>query len=125
MAIQYSKGTQKFINEYCGKVGEIFLNEIILKNREDAAKEIIICSAIKIESLIIRGHRHNNCNDTAKRMKINRLRVCSAIQGFITSKNRFVDRAEAYKLQRAARLPSVNRGGYDVLKKELYSEDLY
>ena len=43
-------------------------------------------------------------------------------QGFITSKNRYVTRAEGLKLQKAAGIPSADPEGYG---SELYSEDLY
>jgi hypothetical protein len=44
-------------------------------------------------------------------------------QGFITSRNRFVNRSEARELQEAAGIASVAPGGYrgDLL----FSEDLY
>ncbi len=50
-------------------------------------------------------------------------------QGFITSKNRFVDRAEGYAIQIAAGIPSANKelgaeNGYCQIG-QLYSEDLY
>jgi hypothetical protein len=44
-------------------------------------------------------------------------------QGFITSRNRFVSRSEAMKLQLDAGIPSVVKGGYR--GTVLYSEDLY
>jgi len=44
-------------------------------------------------------------------------------QGFLTSKNRFVSRIEAYKLQGEAGIPSASRDGY--YPPELFSEDLY
>jgi hypothetical protein len=45
-------------------------------------------------------------------------------QGFITSKNRYVDRKEAFNIQKLAGIKSVAKDGYDP-SKELYSEDLY
>lgn len=47
-----------------------------------------------------------------------------AEQGFITSENRFVDRKEGCKLQRAAGIKSVDKN-HPYLHDELYSEDLY
>lgn len=44
-------------------------------------------------------------------------------QGFLTSLGRFVDRAEGYRLQRAAGIESVAEGGYR--GEILFSEDLY
>ena len=46
---------------------------------------------------------------------------CKAVQGFLTSEGRFVDRKEAYRIALAAGQID-DSGGYD---KELFSEDLY
>jgi hypothetical protein len=45
------------------------------------------------------------------------------IQGFITSKDRFVDRKEAYKI--AVQSGQVHSNSLQPELKELYSEDLY
>ena len=44
-------------------------------------------------------------------------------EGFITSRNRYVTRAEGLKLQLEAGIKSVDPEGYKV--SQLYSEDLY
>lgn len=85
------------------------------------AREQCICAAIvTVEGRTIRGHRHHDCFRTAVEMGLGVLRVDNA-QGFITSENRFVGRAEGRRLQEAAGIESV--GGYrgDIL----FSEDLY
>lgn len=87
--------------------------------------EIIICAAIQLAETknVFLGHRHNHCfaalNDelsyTLNRQEIAKIRK---IQGFITSKNRFVNREEAAKIAFEA----------NQIKKEIYclfSEDLY
>ena len=43
-------------------------------------------------------------------------------QGFITSRNRFVDREEGLRLQLRAGVPAFGGDGY---QDQLYSEDLY
>jgi len=84
-------------------------------------KEICICAAV-IDSTgyIWRGHRHADCIGLI--IENRRGYTESSSQGFITSKNRFVDRYEGYKLQIEAGIPSAS-GGYR--GERLYSEDLY
>lgn len=85
--------------------------------------EIIICSAIKLtDGRLIRGHRHADCIATIHRMGID-TKHTSNQEGFITSKNRFADRKEAYLLQRKAGIESNCWDGY--WGEELFSEDLY
>jgi len=85
--------------------------------------EIVICSAVlAADGRVFRCHRHHDG-----------LRVLEAAgvaygaheqeQGFVTSRNRYVDRYEALRIQRAAGIESVAPGGYR--GKQLFSEDLY
>ena len=95
--------------------------------------EIVICSAIRLPNgKIFRGHRHGDCIRTAVEfVEWNGgvdpgehhwdASMCRD-QGFITSRNRYVDRDEGLKLQLAAGIESVAEGGY---RHQLYSEDLY
>lgn len=96
--------------------------------------EIVICSAICLpDGRIFRGHRHADCIRTAfESVKWNggvdpgehHWRAdMSGDQGFITSRNRYVDRKEGMRLQLAAGIESVAPGGYR--GKTLFSEDLY
>jgi hypothetical protein len=50
------------------------------------------------------------------------MREAGMDQGFITSRNRYVDREEGLRLQLAAGIESVAPGGY---RGQLFSEDLY
>jgi hypothetical protein len=91
-------------------------------------QEICICAAVRLEDdgYIIRGHRHHNCLQTAverQRATEPYSRPITPVQGFITSRNRFVDRKEGLRLQLAAGIESVSPDGYrgDIL----FSEDLY
>ena len=83
--------------------------------------EICVCAAIRTrDGTIIRGHRHDDCIQTAFKMKLKPLSAVDS-QGFITSQNRFVDRREGMRLQNAAGIPSAT--GYR--GEILFSEDLY
>ena len=64
--------------------------------------EIIVCSAVKIDDLVIPSVRHYDqfVHDIAKRLGISEVRHDQ--QGFITNKYRFVDRVEGLALARAA-----------------------
>lgn len=87
--------------------------------------EICICAAVKsTDGEIIRCHRHAYGLHViiADHMKLP-ARGRDA-QGFITSRNRFVDRVEGRALQIAAGVESAYPGGW-VSSTELFSEDLY
>jgi hypothetical protein len=80
-----------------------------------AELEIVICAAIKLaDGLIVRGHRHGDCiHNLNRRPDFRNEQYHGHIQGFITSKNRFVTREEGRKLQDAAGIPSAEKdGGY-------------
>ena len=74
--------------------------------------------------LVVLGHRHCQCMWTMS--SLTGLRTCEigedcageSEQGFLTNKNRFVDREEAGQI-------AFNAGQTDELKRTLYSEDLY
>lgn len=81
--------------------------------------EICICAAIQLtDGRIIRGHRHDDCIQTALKWKVE---LPKHTQGFMTSFNRFVDRREGMRLQKAAGLNSAHGYRGDIL----FSEDLY
>ena len=89
--------------------------------------EIILCAAIKINNeldaggnpLILCGYRHHNIFwQKDERLQKNK----SSEQGFLTSKNRFVDRVEALEI--AHNVGQVDKN-LTITKQELYSEDLY
>lgn len=110
--------------------------ELVLQEKVQALEaaigvgEVCICAAWKTkEGPILRGHRHDDCVQTAIKMSLTPRRGAES-QGFITSANRFVDRYEAMALQKAAGIPSADliRKGYGdtALRGEiLFSEDLY
>ena len=88
--------------------------------------EKIICSAVKVNGEVFRGHRHCHAilamNDKLSwnmgRQEIARL---NTEQGFVTSENRFVDRSEAIKIAIEAKQIDECKSN----NPELFSEDLY
>lgn len=63
--------------------------------------EFILCAAIDYNGIIISGARHGNCNATLKLLVPNIAPESIPDrdkQGFLTSKNMFVDRKEAWKI---------------------------
>jgi hypothetical protein len=88
-------------------------------------KEVCICAAIKdTTGYIWGGHRHTDCISSAiESGRSIPMEKESEWQGFVTSKNRFVNRYEGYWLQREAGIESVAADGYR--NKRLFSEDLY
>lgn len=87
--------------------------------------EECVCAAMCLEDgRIIRGHRHDDCIQTALKWRKAGQSIGSvqaAVQGFITTRNRFVGREEAYQLQAAAGkiLPS-RRGAHTLTSEDLY-----
>jgi len=69
------------------------------------------------------GHKHSDCIKTAMSIPAYRkANIVDCEQGFITSENEFVNRAEALKIQLDANIPS--KSGYRG-SNQLFSEDLY
>jgi len=98
-------------------------------------KEYILCAAIWYHDLetqrflpancekgvVICGWRHSNCTATLTALTgKNRDEIGDYTQGFITSKNRFVDRTEAAKI--ALENKQIL---HDREMNKLYTEDLY
>lgn len=85
--------------------------------------EIVICAAVLASSgEVIRCHRHHDGLRALADRKLEHSEHDRA-QGFVTSRNRYVDRYEAMQLQLAAGIPSAAPGGYR--GKQLFSEDIY
>lgn len=102
---------------------KLYCNQLLLL-------EICICAAIRLpDGKLFRGNRHFHCiKDAVEWYEYTHgvgtwdSSLCDD-QGFITSRGRYVDREEGYKLQIAAGIASVAEGGYR--GEVLYSEDLY
>lgn len=109
----------------------------------DNSKEYILCAAtwykeipVKKEidfqstnpkncptGLVFSGHRHGQCIYT--KCAITGLRDCESgenVQGFLTNKNRFVDRIEALEIARNA---GQLKEGERISSSGLHSENLY
>ena len=85
--------------------------------------EICVCAAIRLDDgRIIRGHRHDDCIQTAIKWQNagQPIEPATATQGFYTTRERFVDRTEGMTLQ-------INAGRFKerVGVQILFSEDLY
>lgn len=99
----------------------------IARARIQHAPEIVICAAVRdIGGTVIRCHRHHHGLAVLRERWASRshnIVALEAEQGFVTSRNRYVDRREAMALQLAAGIQSVAPGGYR--GEQLFSEDLY
>lgn len=97
------------------------------KVAESQRKEVCICAAVKLPSgEVIRGHRHSHCYDVVRaRPAADREATVKAVQGFVTSHNRFVDRKEGMAMQSVSGLPSCYGKDGAYFGEELFSEDLY
>ena len=62
--------------------------------------EYIVCSAIDYNGIKITGYRHHNCFETLDALLGKDKYEKPANRLFLTSKNRYVDRAEGYKIAR-------------------------
>ncbi len=86
-------------------------------------KEICICAAVKASNgMIVIGHRHGHAIRIIGETPGLEYEQSKKSQGFITSRNRYVDREEGLQLQLEAGIKSKSSMGYT---NELYSEDLY
>lgn len=95
--------------------------------------EYILCAAIhytdeptpdhcvdNVEGLVLCGHRHPQIIGQYKKLTGKDTKLPQAVQGFLTSKNRFATREAAVEIARnAAQIDS------NTTKPKLYSEDLY
>jgi hypothetical protein len=97
------------------------------------SKEYILCAAIHIingkkyvhqpknikHGFVISGRRHHNCFAIIDLFNISR-KDYSITQGFLTNKDRFVDRIEAFNIAKEAKqMIKIHH------KNLLFSEDLY
>lgn len=61
-------------------------------------KEFILCAALNYNGTIISAARHSDCYNVLKELFADPVLPEREDQGFLTSKNRFVDRKEAWKI---------------------------
>lgn len=79
------------------------------------------------DGYIVRGHRHADAIRTGRGIpRYADISTHGDDHGFVTSKNRYVTRKEAYEIQKAAGIESHCENPNDkYLGGECYSEDLY
>jgi hypothetical protein len=93
-----------------------------LRSLPPTLAEFCVCAAVQFaDGRIVRGHRHDSCFVTADGWTPKPPR--EHVQGFITTRNRFVDRTEGAALHNAAGICSAHTG--KPVNGELFSEDLY
>lgn len=87
---------------------------------------MILCAAVKYKDLIIPCHRHCDGYKILYTLKAEKCRT-NTIEGFITIKNIFLDRWEAFiDAVACGQLSATTRQHkQDNSEIELYSEDLY
>lgn len=84
------------------------------------AIEKLVCSAVRTPKKIFTGKRHADCYEKIHDAGIYLPDLDFAIEGFVTTHNRFVDRFEAAKIAKASKqIPS------DSSIVMLYSEDVW
>lgn len=99
---------------------------IISSSKPESNKaEIILISAIKLQDgNIICGYRHSDCIDIANEYVAQSINRENCICGFLTSKNRFVTRKEAFKIAQSQK--QIWHKLHDGVEENiLVSEDLY
>ena len=90
--------------------------------RAQGELETCICAAVRLDDgRVFYGHRHHNAMQAARKHGFQD-RVTQQMQGFITTRGRFVGRIVGLALQQAAGVTSA-RGSYN--GRALFSEDLY
>ena len=113
-----TEGSQEYLEECLMEVNRAIDDSLRLS-------EEVICAAIQFKcGKLILGHRHGDCIMNAVKRNPP-LEPKGAIQGFITSKNRFVDRKEGMTIQKATGKPSCYGKNGEYVGDILFSEDLY
>ena len=87
---------------------------------------MILCAAVKYKDLVIPCHRHCDGYEILYTLKAENYRT-NTVQGFITTKNEFLNRQEAFlDAMACGQLSATTRQHkQDIFEIELYSEDLY
>src|ERR1700754_3026990 len=75
-----------------------------------------------VTGIVVCGHRHHDCISTFSVLTKMRSATQKSVQGFLTSKNRFVDREEGWKIAQAA---WQLKDGIVRDRTRLHSEDIY
>ena len=88
---------------------------------------MILCAAVKYKDIVIPCHRHCDGYEILYKLHANSEYRVNTIEGFITIRNEFLDRKEAFiDAMACGQLSAVTRQyKQDNFETELYSEDLY
>lgn len=128
--------------DYHAVANEVVASHEALREAAELQHEVCVCAAIRMpDGYVIRGHRHNDCLRVAAGLRVptgvhphdyvrrySQQEIQAAPQGFYTTRERFVDRADGLTLQIAAGRRSADAiagGGPGGFRWQLYSEDLY
>lgn len=84
--------------------------------QDESLKPVHNCTNVSY-GVVLCGYRHGHIVSQHTMLTGKRLPLVKHVQGFLTTKNRFLDRVEAHKLFSTYATPEF--------KDELYSEDLY
>ncbi len=91
---------------------------------ESNKPEFILCSAIMHNGDVICGYRHSDCISLAQKHIAAVIERDNVVCGFMTSKNRFITRDEAFKI--AKKENQIWHKVHDGVDENiLISEDLY
>ena len=87
---------------------------------------MILCAALKLNDVIIPCHRHHNGYEILHELGVKNYRG-NIEEGFITTKNEFLNRKDAFNHAiECGQLSAVTRQyKREKFETELYSEDLY
>lgn len=87
-------------------------------------REVPACAAIQLaDGALIAGKRHDECIKNAVKLNVSRIEIGLAVQGFMTTHGRFVDRKVGYELALVAGI--VDHRRHQGAATILFSEDLY
>ena len=134
---------EEWKEDFGGKIGEQMSDILKEKREKDKTKEYILCAAVWYlelpmvkpdvlnnrgfrpynvdKGIVFSGWRHGNCiyqMVAITGLKSNPNESGPEVQGFLTNKNRFVDREEAAQI-------AFDAGQTETLLVRLFSEDLY
>ena len=87
---------------------------------------MILCAAVKYKDIVIPCHRHCDGYEILYKLDAEDYRI-NTIEGFITTKNEFLNREKALEeaIHCAQLSAVVIQNKQDNFETELYSEDLY
>ena len=118
--------------KYAANICEPIIEELtnILESKNNNTSEFILCSAIQYHGVIVSGRKHSDCYAvlnalTSFKLKTNEMPDRSN-QGFLTSRNKYVTRKEAWKIALIANQIRYGlKASENDEESELISENLF